>query len=98
MKRELSAELVRVAFRALSFHGEHEQKKQCQEECAELITAINHHRRGKIRVNKLAKEVADVMIMAEQMCLIVESMGCDFDAVFQKTLAEVVEKLERNEQ
>jgi NTP pyrophosphatase (non-canonical NTP hydrolase) len=94
----MSLEFQRICRRIISTHGAESQQRQCQEECGELIAAINHHRRGKISVDMLAKEVADVMIMAEQMRLVVKDMGCDFDAVFQKTLAEVAEKLERGEQ
>jgi NTP pyrophosphatase (non-canonical NTP hydrolase) len=94
----MSSELERTCRRAISKYGFVSQERQCQEECGELIVAISHYLRGRIGVYELAKEVADVMIMAEQMRLIVEDMGCDFDALFQKTLAEVAEKLERGEQ
>jgi NTP pyrophosphatase (non-canonical NTP hydrolase) len=51
-----------------------EQLNQTQEECAELIVAINHFRRGKKgeRYNDLCSEVADVRIMIDQLCSILD--------------------------
>jgi len=56
-----------------------EQLNQTQEECAELIAAINHFRRGKRgdRYQDLCAEVADVKIMIEQLCIILDSETID---------------------
>jgi NTP pyrophosphatase (non-canonical NTP hydrolase) len=45
-----------------------EQLNQTQEECAELITAINHFRRKKTaeEFDHLCEEIADVIIMVNQ--------------------------------
>lgn len=43
-----------------------EQWNMVQEECGELIAAINQHRRGRLSQEDLASEVADVLIMAAQ--------------------------------
>lgn len=40
-----------------------------QEECAELITAISHVRRGRVKYGKIIMEMADVAIMSD-MCRI----------------------------
>lgn len=42
------------------------------EECAELIQAINHFRRKRVGEDKVAEEIADVMIMCEQMRYIID--------------------------
>lgn len=50
-----------------------EQLNQTQEECGELITAINHFRRKKSieEYDHLCEEVADVSIMVNQcMCFL----------------------------
>ena len=36
--------------------------KIAAEEMGELITAMNHHRRGRINIEKLLEEVADVLL------------------------------------
>lgn len=46
------------------------QKKQTIEECSELITAILHRDRDKCTNDDVITEVADVIIMCEQMKLI----------------------------
>lgn len=44
------------------------QLDQLQEECAELIMAVNKHRRSKGRLKShIAEEIADVQIMMEQI-------------------------------
>lgn len=69
----LSAKYLR---RAIARHyGEENQLRQCQEECAELIAAINHYERALASGDeeKIAKareavlgEIADVQIMLDQ--------------------------------
>lgn len=51
---------------AIQIHGVDAQWNKLQEECAELIAAINHRRLERISLEQLAEEVADVMIMCEQ--------------------------------
>jgi NTP pyrophosphatase (non-canonical NTP hydrolase) len=48
------------------------QLNQAQEESAELIVAINHYRRVKSseNVRELTKEIADNIIMLNQLCMI----------------------------
>lgn len=37
------------------------------EECAELIQAIQHHRRGRCDIHKVASEMADVICLIEAL-------------------------------
>lgn len=53
--------------RALEAFGADAQELQAIEECAELISAIAHHRRGRAGDRFVCSEVADVLIMAIQM-------------------------------
>jgi NTP pyrophosphatase (non-canonical NTP hydrolase) len=58
-------ELYKTAIRR---YGAETQENQAIEECAELITAINHKHRG--REHNIAEEIADVEIMLEQLKII----------------------------
>ena len=58
--------------KAIAKYGHPEQLNMVQEECGELIAAINHYRRGRIELSALLKEIVDVQIMVEQMVLIYE--------------------------
>lgn len=46
--------------------GAQSQLRQLTEECGELIAAVNQYERGRLTVDELASEVADVLIMAAQ--------------------------------
>jgi NTP pyrophosphatase (non-canonical NTP hydrolase) len=52
-----------------------DQLNQLQEECAELIVAINHHRRAKKSdtMANLVEEIADVSIMIEQAVIFLDA-------------------------
>ena len=79
-----------VCRKAVSTWGVDNQLDQAIEECAELICAIRHHRRG--RSCSLVEEIADVEIMISQMRLI---FGAGvIDAVKKAKLARLAEKLE----
>lgn len=52
--------------RAMALYGREAQLRMLQEECAELIAAVNHYERGRLSKEVLALEVADVAIMLEQ--------------------------------
>ncbi len=71
-----------------------EQLNQTQEECAELIAAINHFRRGKKgdRYQDLCAEVADVKIMIDQLCIILDS-----DVIDKITIEKLCRAKERIE-
>jgi len=47
--------------------GEDAQYDQAVEECAELIIALKHFRRGKIDAQKVIDELADVTLMLGQL-------------------------------
>jgi len=59
--------LERVCSRALDYFGIEMQLDLAQEECAELIVAISHYRRNRVDPNRVAEEIADVIIMTEQL-------------------------------
>lgn len=47
--------------------GEEAQYDQAVEECAELIAALKHYRRGKIDKQAVISELADVTLMLGQL-------------------------------
>lgn len=57
---------------AVDTYGKESQVNQAFEEMGELIAAINHFRRRRVSKAEVLSEIADVIIMCEQLCYIVE--------------------------
>lgn len=64
-------EARKLALRAIGAWGPLAQMGMVQEECAELIAAINQRRRGRLEIEDLAEEVADIEITMESLRIIV---------------------------
>lgn len=62
---------VLVLQNALDTWGYDAQLGMANEELAELITAINQFKRGRIDKKQLASEIADSFIMVSQMAIMV---------------------------
>lgn len=60
-------EIIRTA--VLTF-GAESQKAMAIEECAELINALSKEKRGRVSDEDVITEIADVMIMCEQLAVI----------------------------
>ena len=73
-----------ICWQAVKKFGEQSQIDMCIEECAELIVALQHWKRG--RESNVVTEIADVQIMCGQMA---ELFGVD------EVKAECDRKLER---
>nr|DAT77608.1 MAG TPA: nucleoside triphosphate pyrophosphohydrolase [Caudoviricetes sp.] len=56
-----------ICKRALFTYGFEAQATMVSEECSELINALCKYRRGRVSDSDVITEVADVMIMCEQM-------------------------------
>lgn len=52
---------------ALRVYGIEAQLCMAQEECAELIVAVSHLRRGRADIDKVAEEIADVQLVLRQI-------------------------------
>ncbi|SHI97228.1 hypothetical protein SAMN02745165_01293 [Malonomonas rubra DSM 5091] len=63
--------------------GEDAQYDQAVEECAELIAALKHFRRGKIDKQSVISELADVSLMLGQLCWMFGQAEVD-DAIREK--------------
>jgi len=60
---------------AIAQFGEVSQTNMLLEEMAELAVAIAHLRRGKVTVNEVIGEIADVEVMLEQLKLTIPDGG-----------------------
>lgn len=94
--RATATHLIATAYSALHWYGEIPQMRQMQEECAELIAAINHwlrtdRRNEDVRQNMM-KEMADVEIMLAQMKLIYDVKD-DYPQVLGGTIDSLDERL-----
>lgn len=55
---------------AIQTYGTESQLNMAVEECSEFIDAIMKFRRGRVGVQEVVTEIADVMIVMEQMAII----------------------------
>lgn len=81
--------------RALAKYGLSRRMRKCQEECAELIAAINHYQENpdSETLARLCEELADVDIMLMQMLLFFNDHGRVKENTIRKLarLAEAVQ-------
>lgn len=64
MNTEIDSEIIRDA---VDTFGISSQIDMAIEECAELIDALMKYRRGRVGVNEVITEIADVQIMCAQL-------------------------------
>lgn len=55
---------------AVETYGTESQTRMAIEEMGELLTALNHFRRGRCTIEAVQEEIADVLICAEQLACI----------------------------
>lgn len=73
--------------RAIDYFGEERQIIQTCEECSELIQAISKaNRYGEKYTDNVAEEIADVLIMIEQIKLIFDITDADIERYKQMKL------------
>lgn len=63
-------EELQVLSQAIKKWGNEAQVQQAVEEMGELIVALNQYRRGCVPISSVHEEIADVLIMAEQLAII----------------------------
>ena len=63
--------------KAVSVYGTIAQTDMAIEEMGELIVAINHYRRGRIEMDAVKEEIADVMIAMKQLAMIYGESGVE---------------------
>lgn len=96
MDGSLRKQLRQVARRAVRRWGADKQLRQVQEECGELVAAVNRASRGREgSATNLAEEIADVTIMIEQARIIVGEH--DVDAWIAHKLGTIAARLAKPE-
>ena len=60
---------------AIKVYGRDKQTEMAIEEMGELLVAINQQKRGRISVEAVQEEIADVKIMVEQLAIIYGENG-----------------------
>lgn len=68
-------ELLQVAKKAIQKWGVEKQVHHLHEEMGELMVAISHHRRGRVKVEAVQEEIADVIFMAFEMAAVYGEKG-----------------------
>ena len=56
----------------INSHSIEEKENKAEEECLELALAIKHYRQGKVSLQDVITEIADVLIMCEQLMMMHE--------------------------
>lgn len=80
-----------VLSEAVRTWGVEAQLRMLQEECAELIAAVNRFDRGRVGTSDLAEEIADVEIMCAQARLIIGDR--DVEVARQRKLRRLARRL-----
>jgi len=88
----LKYSLESIYLAALSIWGHSSQIDMAVEEAAELIQALQHHRRGRCTNEDVAGEIADMTIMCGQLRLIFGAE--DVDAAVAAKLARLERRLD----
>jgi NTP pyrophosphatase (non-canonical NTP hydrolase) len=91
MKHPFPDNFEQICQDAIKVFGGEIQLNQLQEECGELVAAVNHYRRGR-PVETLIEELGDVLIIAYQVRLL---LGTDIvDQSIQAKLTRLEEKMD----
>ncbi|SEA00021.1 hypothetical protein SAMN05660420_01019 [Desulfuromusa kysingii] len=78
--------------KTISQWGKEAQYDQMVEECAELITALKHFRRGKVNQQVVIDELADVTLMLGQLRWMFGA--AEVDSAVQKKLLKLNQLME----
>ena len=81
--------------KAIETYGEREQSAVAMEECGELIRAVNKmHRDPSVNHhNELIGEIADVLIMIEQLKIIYDLSPADIERMRALKITRLVKRL-----
>lgn len=94
----IEEKLIESAKKAVNTFGTKQQMRHTQEECAELIVAINHWFRNRENSEKeVADELADVIIMCAQMIEAYESAGYNMEEFILKKLDKLNSQITEEE-
>lgn len=82
----MTVEEKACCLRIVDHYGVEPQEGMMIEECSELITALRHKARGRATVDEIIEELADVIIMAQQLAIVYGQ---------SKVESKITEKLQR---
>ena len=77
-------------------YGTKEQLRQLSEECCELAVEANHSARKGVTV-KIIEEIADVLIMIEQVIYLANIDKCDIEDCINYKLDRQMKRMEKEE-
>lgn len=88
-------EIIDTYKQAIELYGEHAQKLMAIEEMSELTKEICKDFRGKLDREHLIEEMADVLIMLDQMLLLYKISGEEVGLMRIKKVERLKERLEK---
>ena len=94
---EASTELRSLYARCISAWGIRDQEDMTQEECGELIVAINHHRRYRVPPEKILEEIADVLFMCDEEMYIHGFTHDELKRALKEKIARTKERVAKHE-
>lgn len=88
-------EIIDTYKQAIKTYGEHAQKLMAIEEMSELAKEICKDFRGKLNREHLIEEMADVLIMLDQMLLLYKISGEEIFSMCERKMGRLKERLEK---
>lgn len=95
MTEERRKRMERECLRAVTHFGINHQKNKAVEELSELIVEIMHDLDGRARMDAIREELADVIVMAEQLRIIYG--GSEVDRWIERKLVRLQHRLDPGE-
>jgi NTP pyrophosphatase (non-canonical NTP hydrolase) len=78
--------------KAIDKYGEADQLNLLQEECGEVIVAINHYRRNRVSWEDVLEEMADVRILIDEFAVIGDNSKL-LNEIRERKMARLEERL-----
>ena len=88
-------EIIDTYKRTIELYGEHAQKLMAIEEMSELTKEVCKDFRGKLNREHLIEEMADVLIMLDQMLILYKISGEEVGLMRIKKVERLKERLEK---
>lgn len=83
-----------IIAKSIKHYGEEIQSTVCMEECAELIQAISKAKRGKLDVDNMIEEIADVLICVEILKQIYNIPDCSIENWIERKQERMLSRME----
>lgn len=83
-----------IILKSIVYYGKEIQSTVCMEECAELIQAISKAKRGKLDVDNMIEEIADVLICIEILKQIYNIPDCSIENWIERKQERMLRRME----